>query len=95
MMNEDYIISRDPPKPQDLKNSEKIIEILKKENRFPSQEENKKREEVLAKLDELIKQWIKRVCLKQVCNIGEEAINPNLVIIRDCQKNWFQKPAPS
>ncbi|KAL9648156.1 hypothetical protein ABK040_012689 [Willaertia magna] len=69
----DCVVSTALPSPVDIKNSENIYEILKKYNRFPSQEENQKREEVLAKLDELISQWTKKVCLKQ--GLSEELAN--------------------
>ncbi|KAG2377610.1 hypothetical protein C9374_009126 [Naegleria lovaniensis] len=62
---ESSIVSSAFPTQKDLENTEKIIQILRKENRFPSDEENRKRFEVLAKLDGLIKIWVKKVCLKQ------------------------------
>lgn len=63
---ESSVVSTAFPTQKDLENTEKIIQILRKENRFPSEEENRKRFEVLAKLDGIIKDWVKKVCLKQV-----------------------------
>lgn len=60
-------ISWAKPTIQDQKQTAKIIDILKnKYNLFPSEEESLKREEVLAKLDQTIKDWIKQVGMKQV-----------------------------
>ncbi|EFC44986.1 predicted protein [Naegleria gruberi] len=72
-MSDSTVISAALPTQKDLTNSEAIMEILKKENRFPSDEENKKREEVLAKLDGIIKGWVKQVCLKQ--GLSEEFVS--------------------
>lgn len=95
-MSDSTVISAALPTQKDLTNSEAIMEILKKENRFPSDEENKKREEVLAKLDGIIKGWVKQVCLKQVCcykvNIKLNYFNNNN---RVCLRNLYHQLDPS
>jgi len=59
-------ISLAKPTPTDYKQTEKIISILRdKYNLFPSEEECRKREQVLGKLNKIIEEWVKNVGIKQ------------------------------
>ncbi len=67
MMNANVtVISTAPPTKEDVEQTKLIEQVLVKEKRYPSQEESAHREEVLAKLDQLVKQWVFEVSIKQV-----------------------------
>lgn len=57
-------ISRNPPTAEDLASSEKLVAVLTSFNLFESQEESEHRQEVLGKLNIIIKEWIREVSLK-------------------------------
>jgi poly(A) polymerase Pap1 len=61
------VISNAEPTSIDREQSAKIEELLRAENRYPPLEESAKREEVLAVLDMIIKQWVINVSMKLVC----------------------------
>ena len=60
-------ISEEGPTPQDLVHTEQLINVLKEFKLFESDEESKKREEVLATLNQVVQEWAKEICQKKVC----------------------------
>jgi poly(A) polymerase len=60
-------ISKKPPTPEDLASTDKLIQVLASFNLFESQDESDKRQEVLGKLNLIIKEWIREVSIKRVC----------------------------
>ncbi len=59
-------ISLAGPLPQDIRNSEELEKTLRSFNLFESSEESRKREEVLGKLNVIVKEWVRQVSLKKV-----------------------------
>jgi poly(A) polymerase len=59
------IISNAQPTDMDLQQSKKIHQLLVNEKRFPPKEESAQREEVLAALDQIVKQWVIEVSMNQ------------------------------
>jgi poly(A) polymerase len=59
-------ISLAPPTPKDEKLTKHLEQVLKQFNLFESSEESQKREEALGKLNVLVKEWAKKICLKKV-----------------------------
>lgn len=66
-------ISLSHPKPEELAETEKLIETLKNNNLFESEEEARIREIVLGKLDTLVKEFVRTVYLKR--NFSEAVAN--------------------
>lgn len=62
------IISDEPPTPEEVKLTEDLLKVLHEYNLFESAEESEKRQEVLGKLNQYIRQWIREVCISQVAN---------------------------
>lgn len=60
-----HIISDAPPTEYDRQQTKLIDDFLHKENRYPPQEENIKREEVLSKLHDIIGEWVKECSMTQ------------------------------
>ncbi|XP_033625951.1 poly(A) polymerase beta-like [Asterias rubens] len=58
-------ISLQEPKPEDLIHSEKLIEALKPHGVFENEDELNHRMVVLAKLDEIVKDWVQETSLKK------------------------------
>lgn len=58
-------ISTAAPTPADLTSSKELVELLSKYGLFESPEEALKREEVLGKVNVLVKEWVRQVSLKQ------------------------------
>ncbi|KAJ9075464.1 polynucleotide adenylyltransferase [Entomophthora muscae] len=58
-------ISLDHPKPEELHETEKLIETLRRNNLFESEEEARLREIVLGKLNGLVKEFVRKVYLKK------------------------------
>lgn len=56
-------ISRALPTPQDLKNSIELENVLKGYNLYESNEESERREEVLGKLNLIVREWVRQVSL--------------------------------
>jgi poly(A) polymerase len=52
--------------PEDVKESEKIVEILRKDyNQYETDSDKRKREMILGRLNEIIKEWIREVGIKE------------------------------
>lgn len=62
-------ITTDQPKPGDIKSNTELEKILRDFNLFESVEESRKREEVLGKLNVIVKEWARQVSIKKVCLI--------------------------
>jgi poly(A) polymerase Pap1 len=60
------VISTAQPTKEDHEQAIKIEEVLRAEKRYPPQEESAQREEVLAQLDQVVKQWVINVSMKLV-----------------------------
>lgn len=58
-------ISLDYPKPEELKETDNLIETLRRNNLFESEEEARLREIVLGKLNGLVKEFVREVYLKK------------------------------
>jgi poly(A) polymerase Pap1 len=81
-----HVISDKPPTEIDFQQTRLIEEFLKKENRYPPEEEDRKREEVLGTLHELINEWVREVSMNQVCILPQShiiIINIRLTIINN------------
>ncbi|KAL0478880.1 poly(A) polymerase [Acrasis kona] len=58
-------ISMAQPTEIDIEQSKKIEDLLRAENRYPSSQESAQREEVLAALDQVVKNWVVTVSMKK------------------------------
>jgi poly(A) polymerase len=59
-------ISVAPPTLKDEKLTKLLESVLREFNLFESSEESQKREQALGKLNVLVKEWAKQICLKKV-----------------------------
>jgi len=59
-------ISRSFPTTVDLKHSEELEKVLRGFNLFEPEEESQKKEEILGKLNVLVKEWVKQVSISKV-----------------------------
>ena len=54
------------PTPEDLRHTAELVDVLRSYNLYESEEESRKREEVLAALSEIVREWSRDICLQQV-----------------------------
>jgi len=59
-------ISLEGPREIDIKLTQDLEAYLRDENRYESNEEGRKREEVLGTLNAFVKEWVKNISLKRV-----------------------------
>jgi poly(A) polymerase len=59
----------DPPSAKDIKANTELERILREFNLFENVDESRKREEVLGKLNVIVKEWARHVSLKKVCYV--------------------------
>ena len=60
------VLSRQGPTPRELQQSEALEVVLRQYNCYESADESVRREEVLGRLDMLVKEWIRRVSKEKV-----------------------------
>ena len=61
-----HVLSDKQPTKIDFQQTKLIEDFLRKENRYPPEEEDRKREDVLLHLHEVIYEWVKEVSMNQV-----------------------------
>jgi hypothetical protein len=74
------------PTPQDKKNTDELEKTLRGFNLFEPNEESRRREEVLGKLNVIVKEWVRQVSLKKVCQAIKSAN-----VVRDFLTYWQRK----
>jgi len=60
------VLSSQGPTPRELQQSEALEVVLRQYNCYESADESVRREEVLGRLDMLVKEWIRRVSKEKV-----------------------------
>jgi poly(A) polymerase len=62
-------INTAPPTPKDLTFTEDLEKVLRSYGLYEGPEESQKREEVLGKLNVLVKEWVRQVSIKKESSI--------------------------